>query len=73
MKTPFRISHNDTVTGYIYNKDGKLLAQCYDSGFTTIGQVKDRLKSKLNDYVKNNKGYTYSITNEDKQTYWSNR
>lgn len=73
MKTPFRISQNDTVKAMIFNSDDKLLASVYDSGFTTIEQVKNTLKQKLNDYNKSSKKFTYSITNEDKQTYWSNR
>lgn len=72
MKTNFRISINDTVKAHIFNSEGKLVGQLYDSGFTTIEQVKNALKQKLNDY--NKKGsFTYSISNEDKQTYWSNR
>lgn len=73
MKTPFRISQNDTVKAMIFNSNDKLVGQIYDSGFTTIDQVKSALKQKLNDYDKSSKRYTYSITNEDKNTYWSNR
>lgn len=71
MKTKFRVSANDTIKAMIFSNN-KLVSQLYDSGFTTINQVKTTLKNKLNDY--NKKGsFTYSILNETKDTYWSNR
>lgn len=72
MKTKFRISANDTVKAQIFNSDDKLIASLYDSGFTTISQIKSSLLGKVNDYNKRGK-FTYSIVNEDKETYWSNR
>lgn len=65
----FRISKHDMVKAHIFNKDGKLLTTLYDSGFTTIDQIKTTLRGKVNGYNKT----SISISNEDKQTYWSNR
>lgn len=70
MKTRFRIAQNDTITGHLYNKDGKLLTQIYDSGFTNIGQVKSILLKKMDIPPKI---VRLSIHNEDKQTYWTNQ
>lgn len=69
MATRFRISSNDTVTAQLFNKNGKLLTQIYDSGFTRISQVKSALLTKCCNPPRETK---FSILNEDKQTYWSN-
>ena len=66
----FRMSMNDTVKAKLFNKEGRLLAQIYDSGFTRIAQVEQALLSKCCNPPSETK---VSISNEDKQTYWTNR
>lgn len=70
MKTIFRISQNDTIKAYLYSESGKLLTTIYDSGYTRIHQVYTALLQKCCNPPRNTK---LSITNEDKQTYWTNR
>lgn len=70
MATTFRMSANDTVKAKLFNKHGRLLAQVYDSGYTRIAQVEQALLSKCCNPPRETK---VSITNEDKQTYWTNR
>lgn len=70
MKTRFRVSHSDTITGNLYSPNGKLLTIVYDSGFTTIKQVERALLRKC---CHPPKGTKFSIKNEDKGTYWTNR
>ena len=70
-KQVFRIGQNDTIKAHL-TKNGKLIATVYDSGFTSIRQVKDALNRKVSDYDKGKGDLYYSILNEDKQTHWSN-
>lgn len=72
MKTIFRIGQHDTVIACLFNSNYKVIATIYDSGFTTIGQVKSALLIKVNDYDKKG-SYNYSIVNKNKGTYWTNR
>lgn len=66
----FRIASQDTVKAYVYSMDGRLLAQVYDSGFTAIDQVKNALNRKV---IGLPRKVEYTICNEDKGTYWTNR
>ena len=68
--SPFRIAESDTITASLYNASGRLLTTIYDSGYTTIKQVESALLRKCCHPPKNTQ---FSIKNEDKDTYWSNR
>lgn len=70
MKTKFRISAKDTITAYLYSESGKLLTIICDSGYTRISQVESALMRKCCHPPRNTR---FSITNEDKGTYWTNR
>ncbi len=63
----FRIRENDTVSATACNTEGKLKSSLFDSGFTTIEQVKNALLRKLPLY--GGKKLIISITNLDKETY----
>lgn len=41
-----RINNNDTIKGFAYDRDGKIVATTYDSGFSSINEVINRLISK---------------------------
>ena len=67
MKTRFRIKKDDTIQAYAKNVNGKLLSSLYDSGFTTIEQVRIAILRKIS-YFSGNK-IDISITNETEQTW----
>lgn len=71
-KPPFRISAEDTIKAHLFS-GSKLISIVYDSGFTNINQVKQALDRKVSDYDRTSKKLVYRITNEDKQTYWTNK
>ena len=63
----FRIKENDTVRATATNEEArKLLASLYDSGFTTIEQIKDTLLRKI-PYT-NARKLNICIVNENEQT-----
>ena len=64
MRTRFKISKNDTIKAFVH-ANNKLLASVYDSGFTTINEVVNRLISKI-PYT-NSKKLEISIHNNDKE------
>jgi len=64
MRTINRISEKDTIKAFSYNKNRKLIATVYDSGFRSIKEVVRRLKEKGSGWLK--KIYTVNIINEDK-------
>lgn len=66
----FRIAQNDTITANLYSPSGKLLTTIYDSGYTRISQVESALLRKC---CNPPRGTNFSIKNEDKGTYWTNR
>ena len=70
MKTKFRIGKDDTITAYLYAPTGRLLTTIYDSGYTNLEQVENALLRKCCHPPRETK---FSVTNETKQTYWSNR
>ena len=65
MKKRFRVSKNDTIKAIASGKNG-LLSTVYDSEFTSINQVINRLISKIPYY--SGKTIEISIYNIDKQT-----
>ncbi len=66
MRTPFRIAYNDTIRAYGYNRTNKLVVQLYDSGFTKISQVIDRLSEKSSGLL--TRLERVNIVNKDKDT-----
>lgn len=66
MRTPFRIAYNDTIRAYGYNRTNKLVVQLYDSGFTKISQVIDRLSEKSSGQL--TRLERVNIVNKDKDT-----
>lgn len=68
MRTINRISENDTIKAYAYDKSRKLVATVYDSGFSTVGQVIGELQRKCSGL---NHVAGIQIHNLDK--VWSNR
>lgn len=42
----FRIGYDDTIKAFGYNRGRRMVASVYDSGYTAIGQVIDRLEEK---------------------------
>ena len=62
------MTRRDTIKAYVSDSEGKLLASVYDSGFTTIGQVKRALISKIP--YSSSKTLKFQITNQDKETTW---
>lgn len=67
----FRMTRRETIKAYVSTADGKLLASVYDSGFTTIGQVKRALISKI-PYT-SSKSLVFQITNQDRETTWNSK
>lgn len=67
MKTIFRIKESDTVRANALNKDGRILATIYNSGFRTIAQVENALLNKIPYF--SGKKVEISIFNIDKDTY----
>ena len=66
-----RIGEKDTIRAYSYDKNDKLIASVYDSGFRSIEGVVRRLNEKGSGWLK--KIYTVNIINEDKGgSYWYN-
>ena len=64
-----RIGEKDTIRAYSYDKNDKLIASVYDSGFRSIDGVVRRLNEKGSGWLK--KIYTVNIINEDKGgSYW---
>ena len=41
-----RIGYNDTIKAHSFDANGKIIAQVYDSGFTTIESVAESLSAK---------------------------
>jgi hypothetical protein len=66
----FRITSETTIKATLFNSDGKLIAQLYDSGYTRIDQVKSALLSKCCYLPKN---VSFGIHDVDNDRYWSNR
>lgn len=63
----FRIKERDTVSASVINRDsGKLLAQLYDSGFSTISGVKYALLRKI-PYTSAKK-VTIHVVNQSEET-----
>lgn len=66
-----RIGEKDTIRAYSYDKNDKLIATVYDSGFSSIKEVVRRLSKKGSGWLK--KIYTVNIINEDRGgSYWYN-
>ena len=64
----FRISEDDTIKAVaVSEKTGKLLSSLYDSGFSTISEVKNSLLRKIIYFE--GKKISIRITNEKKETY----
>ena len=59
-----RIGEKDTIRAYLYDKNNKLIATVYDSGFRSIKDVVRRLKEKGSGWLK--KICTVNIINEDR-------
>lgn len=70
MATRFRITESTTIKASLYNSEGKLLTTIYDSGYTRLSQVESALLSKCCNPPRET---SFSILNEDQNTYWSNR
>lgn len=49
-----RIGEKDTIRAYSYDKNNKLIATVYDSGFCSIKEVVRRLKEKGSGWLKKN-------------------
>lgn len=64
----FRVNKNDAVRAKLVDKDGKLIVSLYDSGFTSIEEVRIALLRKA---VNPPKGTKINIFNIDADTYWS--
>lgn len=71
MKTKrFKLSKNDDIKATLFNKDGKLLSSVYDSGFSSLSQIKSALLSK----IPNPPRETYfSVVCYESDKFWSNR
>lgn len=67
-KTRFRVKANDCLKLQLLDKEGKLLTTIYDSGFTTLNQCKNALLNKCCNPPKNT---TFSVYNQENDTYWS--
>lgn len=66
-----RIGEKDTIRAYSYDKNDKLIATVYDSGFSSVKEVVRRLSEKGSGWLK--KIYTVNIINEDRGgSYWYN-
>lgn len=66
-----RIGKKDTIRAYSYDKNDKLIATVYDSGFSSIKEVVRRLSEKGSGWLK--KISTVNIINEDRgDSYWYN-
>lgn len=66
-----RIGEKDTIRAYSYDKNDKLIATVYDSGFRSIKEVVRRLNEKGSGWLK--KIYTVNIINVDRGgSYWYN-
>ena len=67
-KTRFRIKANDTIKATMSaDNTGKLLATVYDSGFSTIGEVVNKLISKV-PYTNSGKVYISIYNQETEQS-----
>lgn len=64
-----RISEKDCIKAHSFDREGKILATVYDSGFTCISSVISTLKSKGSGWLR--PIYEVSIYNIDKD--WSAR
>ena len=67
MKRPFRIKESDTIKANALNKEGKVIASLYDSGFTTKKQVENTLLQNIPHF--SGRKIEISIFNIDKDTY----
>ena len=67
IMTRNRIGYNDTIKAHSYDANGKMIAQVYDSGFTTIESVARRLSEKGSGWLR--KISEIDISNEDKEWY----
>jgi hypothetical protein len=65
----FRIRQLDTIKATLVSENGKLLSSVYDSGFSSISEVKSRLISKVPYY--SGRVYSVCISNLDKEEYKS--
>jgi hypothetical protein len=67
MKRPFRIKDSDTIRANALNKEGKVIASLYDSGFTTKKQVESALLRKIPHF--SGRELEIGIFNIDKDAY----
>lgn len=61
-----RISAKDTIKAHGFNKGNRLVAQVYDSGFTTVESVIDKLCERSSGFL--SKVMRVEIVNKTKDT-----
>lgn len=64
MKTRFRITSKTTIKATLFNSNGQLICQIYDSGYTRIDQVKRALLSKCCNPPRNTTFVIYDTDND---------